>query len=205
MSQIKSLLSNYFGILRSSIFRPLKTGAIVPSSIHMADGLLAGLDLNSANLVIEVGVGMGAITRRILEKMPDPSKYIGIELDPVFVRAMRKRYPMARFEQDSAENILKYAQGEGKVDIVVGTLPWTLIPPDDLDLILGKISQSLKPGGCLTTLVYVHGQALPTYRIFREKLRKHFSSIQKTKIIWNNVPPASVHRIFTASPSCGRK
>ena len=42
-----------------------------------------------------------------------------------------------------------------------------------------------------TTFAYVTGMVLPAAQRFRDKLDKYFSRVERTKVIWLNLPPAS--------------
>ena len=50
-------------ILRAFLKNPLKVGAIAPSSPELAAQMLKGLEPDENNIILELGVGTGAITK----------------------------------------------------------------------------------------------------------------------------------------------
>jgi phospholipid N-methyltransferase len=67
--------------LQAFIKNPLKVGAITPSSPELAREMLKGIEPNEKNIILELGVGTGAITKFIGEVVPDEKSYLGIEID----------------------------------------------------------------------------------------------------------------------------
>ena len=149
-------------------------------------------DLKGASLVVEIGPGTGAITDVILEEMPDPSRYMGLELNPEFVKKLQARYPAATFHNASAENIQHYvAQREGSsVDYVVSGLPWAIFGEELQERILRGVTTVLRDGGGFSTFAYVHGLQLGPARRFRQRLDGLFSKVEVSPVVWKNFPPA---------------
>ena len=77
------------------------------------------------------------------------------------------------------------------LDVIVSGIPWSLLKSKEQDLLLKNIHQALKKGGSFSTFAYV----LPTPKAlsFKKKLRKYFSHVKTSPIIWNNLPPAFVY------------
>ena len=77
------------------------------------------------------------------------------------------------------------------LDVIVSGIPWSLLKSKEQDLLLKNIHQALKKGGSFSTFAYV----LPTPKAlsFKKKLRKYFSQVKTSPIIWNNLPPAFVY------------
>ena len=59
---------------------------------------------------------------------------------------------------------------------------------------LRELRRVLKPGGQFVTFAYLQGLLLPAGRRFRAKLKRSFSDVTKSKIVWRNLPPAFVYR-----------
>src|SRR6476469_2392651 len=72
---------------------PLKVGAIAPSSPELAAEMLQGIVPDDHNIVLELGVGTGAITKFLREAIPSRESYLGLELDQDLVRTLNVRYP----------------------------------------------------------------------------------------------------------------
>src|ERR1043166_1625771 len=79
--------------LQAFLKNPLKVGAVAPSSPDLAWQMLEGLLPDKENIVIELGVGKGAITKYIHEILPNNDSYLGIELDAGLVSSLKIRYP----------------------------------------------------------------------------------------------------------------
>src|SRR5690349_17836919 len=79
--------------LQAFLKNPLKVGAIAPSSPELAAEMLDGIAPDSENIVLELGVGTGAITKYLADIIPGRDSYLGIELDGDLVRALNRRFP----------------------------------------------------------------------------------------------------------------
>src|SRR4051812_2564160 len=79
--------------LQAFLKNPLKVGAVAPSSPDLAWQMLQGILPDDENIIVELGVGTGAITKYIREILPDDRSYLGIELDAAMVSNLKVRYP----------------------------------------------------------------------------------------------------------------
>jgi phosphatidylethanolamine/phosphatidyl-N-methylethanolamine N-methyltransferase len=71
--------------LQAFLKNPLKVGSIAPSSPELAQKMVAGIRPNEGNVVLELGVGTGAITKFLQEIVPNGESYLGIEIDKKLV------------------------------------------------------------------------------------------------------------------------
>lgn len=187
------VLQEYLEFFRGFATRPRSTGAIAPSSQALARMMVRGSDLKNAGLVVEIGPGTGAFTGVILAGLAEPGRYLGLELNPDFVRKLAAKFPQADIRNDSAENIARHVEQRGagaRADYVVCGLPWAIFPQDLQERILGGIRGVLRPGGRFSTFAYVHALPLPPARRFRRMLEARFSKVELSPIVWKNVPPA---------------
>jgi phosphatidylethanolamine/phosphatidyl-N-methylethanolamine N-methyltransferase len=193
------ILHEYLDFFRAFAARPKFTGAIAPSSRDLARMMVRGFDLPGSRLVVEVGPGTGAITRTILERLPRPERYLGLELNPDFVRRLRRRFPDARFVQGSAEDagaIVTQHGGGQPADYVVCGLPWSMFSTALQERILGSIASVLCEGGGFSTFAYVHAVQFPQMRRFRRILLRHFRRVEVSPVVWKNIPPAVSYHCF---------
>ena len=186
------MLRDYIDFFRGFLSRPRATGAVAPSSRELAKTMVQPFDLKGASLVVEIGPGTGAITDVILEEMSDPSHYMGLELNPEFVKKLQARFPAATFHNASAEDIQQYVaqRDESSVDYVVSGLPWAIFGPDLQERILHGVTSVLREGGGFSTFAYVHGLQLGPARQFRQRLDGLFSKVEVSPVVWKNFPPA---------------
>src|SRR5438105_13745454 len=79
--------------LQAFLKNPLKVGAIAPSSPELAAEMLQGVEPDEDNIVLELGVGTGAITKHLREIIPNDRSYLGVELDDALVGTLNVKYP----------------------------------------------------------------------------------------------------------------
>jgi phospholipid N-methyltransferase len=60
--------------------------------------------------------------------------------------------------------------------------------------ILDAVAGSLGPSGRFSTFAYVHAGWTPPARRFAQELARRFAVVQRSAVVWRNVPPAYVHR-----------
>jgi phosphatidylethanolamine/phosphatidyl-N-methylethanolamine N-methyltransferase len=175
---------------------PRTTGAIAPSSRALAERMLEGLDLNSASAVCEFGPGTGSFTELILERIGAKTKFFAIEKSPAMVDALRLRFPQLRVYQESIVDVDKCCQSEGvdALDAVICGLPWASFDASFQEAGLAATCRALKPGGRFVTFAYSIGTWLPAGWRFARTVRRHFTTVTKSKVVWTNLPPAFVYR-----------
>jgi phosphatidylethanolamine/phosphatidyl-N-methylethanolamine N-methyltransferase len=78
-------------------------------------------------------------------------------------------------------------------NLIVSGLPWSIFSDELQDSILAATAAGLTHDGVFSTFAYVHALKLKQARVFSEKLKKHFSDVQTSKVIWRNLPPAIIY------------
>jgi len=180
--------------LKGFIEAPNRVGSIVPSSRELASVVVQAAKVPEANAVVEFGPGTGAITERILPALRHDAKFFAMEINPDFVRLLKKRFPDVLVIEDSASKTPEYLPrvGESHCDSIVSGLPWAAFSDELQDELLDAVVTSLRPGGTFATYTYVYTSTMPGGRKFRKKLKEHFSRFGETSVVWKNVPPAVV-------------
>ena len=181
--------------IKAFLKHPTKTGAIAPSSVGLSELITDTADLSEASAVIELGPGTGVFTEKIIQKIPEGTVFIAIELNVDFVQATRDRCPDVEIHHDSATNARQYLEAHDldHCDCIICGLPWASFSESLQDDLLNTITDILRPGGRFLTFAYLQGLLLPAGQRFRKKLRSHFSQVTTTKTVWCNVPPAFVY------------
>jgi len=95
-------LDDQVRFLRSWFGNPLKTGAVAPSSKHLARAMAAAVDIEIPGPVIELGPGTGAMTEALIARGIAPERIIAIEFSRDFVPLLAKRFPGATILQGDA-------------------------------------------------------------------------------------------------------
>lgn len=181
-------------IMREFLRRPRLTGAIAPSSPTLAQAMIGGLGLDRCEVVVELGPGTGAITGAILRQLAPGARLVAVELNPVLAGRLADRYPGGAVEvvQGSAEDLATLVPYPA--DVIVSGLPWTVMPHERQRRILDAAVGALGPSGSFSTFAYVHAAWTPPARRFAAELAARFSIVERSRVVWPNVPPAYVHR-----------
>lgn len=180
--------------LQAFIKNPLKVGAISPSSPELAREMLKGIEPDENNIVLELGVGTGAITKFIKDVIADEKSYLGIEIDRSLVNSLNIKFPGMKIMRGNACELEKLHKrsGLGKVSCIISCLPFVSIPNDVGEKILSEIEKFMKEGCMLRTFQYAHGYYMPSAIKLREFMRRRYGKSQKSPLIVKNVPPAYV-------------
>jgi len=190
-------------LLRSFLANPARVGALCPSSPALCRTIASGIGIEAARTVVELGPGTGVITCEILPLLKPEAKCFAVELDEKLCCALKRRFPELSVHHDSAANlhrILRDCERE-HAEVIVSGLPWAVFPDDLQQEILESVIASLAPGGCFTTFAYLQGLLLPAGRRFRRRLHQLFDTVETSRVVWRNLPPAFVYRCR----NCGTK
>jgi phosphatidylethanolamine/phosphatidyl-N-methylethanolamine N-methyltransferase len=176
-------------ITREFLRHPMLTGAIAPSSPRLAGTMTAGLGLERATSVVELGPGTGVFTEAVLALLRPEARLTAFEINPRLASSLRARFPQVDVVTGSAETL-----PVEDVDVVVSGLPWTAMTADRQRRILDAVTAALAPNGRFTTFAYAHTAWTPPARRFAASLRSRFAVVERTSVVWGNLPPAFVYR-----------
>lgn len=182
--------------LTKFIQSPTKVGAIAPSSDELAEQIVRVGQVEKARCVVELGPGTGAFTKKILELLNPNAEFLAIEANPELAVLLRKKFPNARIVAGSAEHLVRICRSYQieTVDSIISGLPWAVFEDPLQHHILDGIYQVLADGGIFATFAYLHSCWFEAAVRFRDKLYQHFRSVEKTPVVWRNVPPAFIYR-----------
>ena len=178
--------------LQAFIKNPLKVGAITPSSPELASKMIEGIIPDAKNVVLELGVGTGAITKFLEDVVPDEKSYLGIELDGNLVKSLRTKFPDLKIVRGNACDLEKIHQksGLGKVGHIICCLPFVSLPNEVGEKILSEIDKFMRQGCVFRTFQYAHGYYMPSAIKLREYMRNRYGKSKRSPLIVKNVPPA---------------
>lgn len=110
--------------------------------------VIAGEGLPECGRVIDVGCGTATFARLF-----DPDRYVGIDLDAVYVGGARRRAPGHTFHQMDATST-EFPEGSFDGGLVVGVLHHL----DDATAaaVLGELRRVVKPGGRMLIMEQTH-------------------------------------------------
>jgi phospholipid N-methyltransferase len=178
--------------LRQFARSPNTVGAIFPSSSALADTMVAPINFATARTIVEFGPGTGAVTRTIARHLRPQCRYLGIELNDAFCRALTAEFPRLTFAHGSVANLTRIlaAQGIGEIDAIVSGIPWATLPISLQATVLPRVNRALTPGGVFVTFGYLQSLVLPATWTLRQRLRRSFHHVTLSPIVWPNLPPA---------------
>jgi phospholipid N-methyltransferase len=190
------------------------TGALAPSSRFLGRALAryVGREPQTAQKLLEVGPGTGAVTEQIVRRMGAADVLDLVELNEAFVRRLEERFAAEepfrsragrlRVLHQRVQDLPRHAQ----YDLVISGLPLNNFSVADVEQILAAFRGLLRPGGVLSFFEYVAirpARALVSGRAERARLRGIARALSgvldeheiKRDCIWPNLPPAWVHHV----------
>lgn len=179
-------LDDQLQFIRSWIDKPLRTGAVMPSSKALARAMARAVDPNAAGPVIELGPGTGPVTAALVDRGIDPSRLVLVEFNADFCRLLRTRYPTATVIQGDAyrlRRLLETTLKEPAAAIVSG-LPLLTKPLRTRLRLLADAVAMMKPGAPLVQFTY--GVVPPIPKTLAGV------SAEPSNLVWLNLPPARI-------------
>ncbi|HUF04745.1 MAG TPA: methyltransferase domain-containing protein [Aridibacter sp.] len=178
--------------LNAFLKNPLSVGAVAPSGLELSRMMAEGIEPSRDSIILELGVGTGAVTKAISRILPEEDCYLGIELNERFVGVLRNDFPDLKFTQGDAGDAasLHEASGLGKVGYVISSLPFVSLPGDVTERILKQIEKFMEQGCIFRTFQYAHGYYLPSALKLREFMRERYGVSERSTLVMRNVPPA---------------
>ncbi len=166
--------------------KPLRVGAVTPSSKALARTMAAYIDPAAPGPIIELGPGTGPITEALVAQGIDPGRLVLVEFDATFCRLLRARYPSATVVQGDAyglKRILGNFLREPAAAVVSG-LPLFTKPLRVRLRLLFEAFGLMLPGAPFVQFTYNALAPIPT-RLDRVR-------VQASERVWMNIPPARV-------------
>jgi phosphatidylethanolamine/phosphatidyl-N-methylethanolamine N-methyltransferase len=181
--------------LKEILCAPSMTGAIAPTSRHLAQLMVEKAGVRTASMILELGPGTGAVTEQILKyKRPD-ARMLAIERNPNFVSSLNRRFPGLCVVNGCASELRAHLTREGRFEAesVVSALPWTIFAPRMQERILLEIRGALSAEGIFATFACFGLHVLPVGHRFRQLLERTFSEVRTSELVLANMPPAFVY------------
>ncbi len=184
------------GFFKEFLRNPAGIGAIVPSSQALAQEIISQASINKAKVIVEFGCGTGVFTKKIISAIDVRTTFLAFEYNHQLAEALAKELPLLRLYNQSAAELPKVMEGLKikKVDCIISGLPWATFSDELQDELLNAAYTNMRRGGRFVTFAYLQGLLLPGGIKFAEKINKRFRTVTKSRIIWNNIPPAFVYK-----------
>lgn len=183
-------------LFKHFVKKPGEIGAICPSSKVLAKTIISDIAIDKAKTIVEIGPGTGVFTDKIIENIHEDAHFFVIELNQQLHSNFEKNYPDIKAYNNCASELSAIMKKEGitSVDAVISGLPWAAFPQELQNDIMDAIIESLSPGGAFTTFAYLQGFLMKAAHRFRNLLKEKFDSVETSKTVWRNFPPAFVYR-----------
>jgi phosphatidylethanolamine/phosphatidyl-N-methylethanolamine N-methyltransferase len=204
----KGIASDIGVFLSESIKSFSATASVIPSSRYLAAALVRSIDFNRARVIVELGVGTGAVSFEIIRRMRPHARLYALDINPTFVTYVQDRIRDSRFVPvvGSAEDLGKILREHGveQADAIVSSLGLSNMSEELRTSIIKQSIAQLGSHGVLSQFQYLHVSGEPNWtknlglnRFSEERfLRQHFRKVSTEKVI-RNFPPAAV---FTCWP-----
>ncbi len=188
LTRLRPQPDDRFAFFQGFLKRPREVGSIIPSSRFLERRVTRMAGIAHAKLVIELGPGTGGITRSFLRSMKPNAKLLAIEINPKFVRVLR-RHPDPRLlvHQGSASDLRAILDEHAlpAPDAILSGIPFSTMTRPIGHEILCAVHDVLEPGGC-----FVAYQVRDRVELLGREVFGHAS--KQTELL--NVPPMRVYR-----------
>lgn len=166
---------------------PRSKGAICPSSKFLARAMAREVQ-RKEGVVLELGSGVGAVTRVLLEmKCAKEGGLYCVEFDAKLSSHLAKNFPNVKVFADSAENSRAILGDKiGELSAIVSSLPLLSLPKPMVKKILFEVQDILPSGGRFIQFTYNLGRNPDSFGF--DKMR----CIKSAKVL-RNIPPARVY------------
>ena len=165
---------------------PLQVGALLPSSRFLARLIGKQVFLPANHIIVELGGGTGKLTLELLAAgIPAECLYV-VEIDPVLVNYLRRKFPNVVVLQGSAADLATLIPPHlhGKVSTIISGIPLLNMP---------RILQKNIINACLDVLSLKGKFIQFTYSPFSSFPAKKFGlSKIRAGTVLRNLPPATV-------------
>ena len=181
----------YLYFLKEVLFGKGKIGAMLPYGKRVTRVVNQLLIVDDSTRIAEIGPGTGAITESILPKLMSSRSFL-LESNEDFVKLLQKQYPQLSVVNGSIKELASVMREEGvtELDFIVCSIPWSLYDDAFQEQALSAVLATLSPKGKFITVFNVHSRFMPNGRRFQRRLKRMFDSVERTGVVWPNVPPA---------------
>jgi len=193
-----------FTFFRQWLKNPLRTAAVLPSSIELASAMIAELP-EGTRRVIELGGGTGAITRELLAAGIHARQLLVLELNEELHAHLHARFPGVYVVLGDARSLRELADecgylAEGPADAIVSGLGLLNMPPTLQQEILAAAFGCLRPDGVFVQFTYG-----PTAPVAEPVVQQLGLAVHRGDFVLRNVPPATVYVYSRKAPKPDRR
>jgi phospholipid N-methyltransferase len=189
VSRVETSADSAFVFARNFFKNPRMLGSVVPSSRYLVHQLLRDVDWERARVIVELGPGVGTISREVLRRMRPDATLLAFEINDEFVRHLNGNIedPRLRVQHRSGAEVNDALRELrlGKADYVIAGIPFSIMSDEERMAVLRNCHEALAEGGVM--LVYQFSAKV------RADLEKLYGRVQRM-FEPRNVLPAHVFK-----------
>ncbi len=129
---------------------PLQIGSIIPSSRYLEQRVVETAGVESAKFIVELGPGVGGITKAVLAAARPDLKLLSIEINPnfhAFINKIRDDRLIAHLGDARELGKIMECYGLEAPDAVISGIPFSTMSEECGSEIIDAIFNALKSGG----------------------------------------------------------
>jgi phospholipid N-methyltransferase len=159
------------------------TGAFRQTSKKVEQEITKYVSKERKQVIVEFGTGHGNITKQILDKMHPDSKLYTFEVNQEFCELVSAEIKDTRLHviNAGAETLIDHVVEP--IDIVISSIPITLLPRELAKRILSTTYEHMTPKGTMSQILYT--------KLHKKKFEAVFDDLSIKRIF--NVPMEYVH------------
>ena len=162
-----------------------EVGSVTPSSRWLLDKIIEPIDFAAALVIVELGPGLGGLTKKVLARMNAESELIVFEINPNFCRELNKINDRRLRVFNLSALAMADQLRDQKVDYVLSGIPLSNLASDSRFRLFQAVKSVLKPDGAYIQFQYSLGVYKKLQSIFDQ------TSVKFTLL---NIPPAFVYQ-----------
>jgi phospholipid N-methyltransferase len=180
-----------------------ETASVLPSSRYLASALLRHIDFQQALVLVELGIGTGAVTSEIIRRMRPNARLYALDINPKFVSCVERKIRDPRIVPivgcaEHLDIILKDL-GVRQADAIVSCLGLTTMKETQRETIIDQALRTLGPNGVMAQFQYLHATGVSNclrkfgFESFSggQYFEKRFKHVLTERVL-RNIPPAAV-------------
>jgi len=129
---------------------PLQIGSVIPSSRYLEQRVVETARVKSARFIVELGPGVGGITRAVLAAGRPDFRLLSIEINPnfhAFIKDIKDERLIAHLGDARELDRIMEQYGLHAPDAVISGIPFSTMSQECGTEIIRAIFKALKPGG----------------------------------------------------------
>lgn len=182
--QVDKNLKDKMIFIKKFVTEPRTIGSVTPSSPQLVDSMLCNVDWKRAARIAELGAGTGVMTRAIIDRMTPGSELLVFEIEKELRDMLSRETGLEIYDDARRLPEVMSARGIDKADLIVSSLPFTVLPREVTGAVVDGISRCLAPDGIFVAFQYsLH---------MKGAFEKIFGNVD-VRFVMMNIPPAFVY------------